>query len=36
MGSTVILLFANGHTNWLDELQAEQSVRMGQALGSRN
>jgi phosphatidylserine decarboxylase len=36
MGSTVILLFAKDRTNWLDELQAEQPMRMGQALGSHN
>jgi len=33
MGSTVILLFAKDHVHWLDELQAEQALRMGQALG---
>lgn len=36
MGSTVILLFAKDRAKWLDALQAEQALRMGQALGYRN
>jgi phosphatidylserine decarboxylase len=34
MGSTVILLFGKNRVRWLDGLQAEQAVQMGQALGS--
>ncbi len=35
MGSTVILLFGKDRVSWLEELQAEQPLRMGQALGHR-
>lgn len=35
MGSTVILLFADNAIDWLDTLQAEQPLRMGQALGQQ-
>lgn len=35
LGSTVILLFAAGQIEWLPELQAGSSVRMGQALARR-
>jgi phosphatidylserine decarboxylase len=34
MGSTVILLFGKNRIRWLDGLQAEQAIQMGQALGS--
>lgn len=33
MGSTVIVLFGPGQIAWQEDLQAGQSVRMGQALG---
>jgi phosphatidylserine decarboxylase len=33
MGSTVILLFGRKRVDWLEELRAEQSVKMGQRLG---
>jgi phosphatidylserine decarboxylase len=33
MGSTVILLFGRQRTAWLDNLQAEQHLVMGQAIG---
>lgn len=34
LGSTVILLFADGHNvQWLDDLKAGQSIRYGQAFG---
>ena len=33
MGSTVILLFEPGRVEWLQELQADSSIVMGQALG---
>jgi phosphatidylserine decarboxylase len=35
MGSTVILLFGKDRVDWLDSLQAEQTLRTGQALGKR-
>ncbi len=35
LGSTVILLLQAGHIEWLPELQAGSSVRMGQALARR-
>lgn len=33
MGSTVILLYANKHMDWVKELKAEQSVRLGEIIG---
>ena len=33
MGSTVILLYANKKIDWEKELQAEQTVRLGKAIG---
>lgn len=33
MGSTVILLHANNKINWIKELKAEQSVRLGETIG---
>lgn len=37
LGSTVVLLFANGQqVSWLDELKAGDSIKFGQALGSIN
>jgi phosphatidylserine decarboxylase len=36
MGSTVILLFGENSVNWAENLQAEQPVVMGQALGTRS
>ena len=33
MGSTAIVLFGNNAVDWLDALQAEQPLRMGQTLG---
>ena len=33
MGSTVIVLFGEGHTEWLHTHRAGQAVRMGQTLG---
>jgi len=35
MGSTVILLFGKNHVQWLDQLRAEQPVKMGRQIGSR-
>jgi len=35
MGSTVILLFGPDRISWVDGLQPDASVRMGQVLGSR-
>jgi phosphatidylserine decarboxylase len=34
MGSTVILLFGKDRIRWLQGLQAEQALHMGQQLGS--
>ncbi len=34
MGSTVIVLFARQQIDWLDALQAEQPVKIGQAIGA--
>ena len=36
MGSTAILLFGNNAVDWLDTLQAEQPLRMGQTLGKQS
>jgi phosphatidylserine decarboxylase len=36
MGSTAIVLFGDDAVDWLDTLQAEQPLRMGQALGRQN
>jgi phosphatidylserine decarboxylase len=36
MGSTVIVLFGKDRVDWLENLTAEQPLRMGQALGRRN
>jgi len=36
MGSTVVLLFGPGHMNWDKDLQANQTVKMGQSIGSIN
>ena len=33
MGSTVILIHANKKMDWEKELEAEQSVRLGEAIG---
>jgi len=33
MGSTVILLFGRQRVDWLESLQAEQALRMGQSIG---
>jgi phosphatidylserine decarboxylase len=33
MGSTVILLFGPERINWIDSLQPDTPVRMGQVLG---
>ncbi|VAW77627.1 Phosphatidylserine decarboxylase [hydrothermal vent metagenome] len=35
MGSTAIVLFGDNAVDWLEPLQAEQSLRVGQALGHR-
>ncbi len=34
MGSTVVLLFGPGHMNWDKTLQTNQTVKMGQAIGT--
>jgi len=36
MGSTAIVLFGNNAVDWLDTLQAEQPLRMGQTLGKQS
>lgn len=36
LGSTVIVLFAHDHIAWTDNLQTEQTVRLGQLLGTVN
>lgn len=36
MGSTVVLLFGPGHMDWHTDLQADQTVKMGQSIGSIN
>lgn len=36
MGSTAIVLFGDDAVDWLDALQAEQPLRMGQTLGRQN
>ena len=36
MGSTVVLLFGPGHMNWNENLQAEQTVKMGESIGLIN
>lgn len=36
MGSTVILLFAEGRNQWLDSIQPGQACKMGQAIGRLN
>ena len=33
MGSTVILLYANKHMEWIKEFKAEQTVQLGEVLG---
>jgi phosphatidylserine decarboxylase len=36
LGSTVVLLFEPGKVSWLDGLKAGDTVRMGQAIGTRH